>query len=212
MNLDDSEELYGAVMQALTSAERFSEAHELFKLMERGTFGLKPGLSCYNALLLSHVKLREWTAVIDTFEKMKCEGVPPSSSTLQGLLIAAYRSGGRSKVITTLKELLSSRAKMDRITFELVANMLLPELGGSTEEMRKKLRKFGEQRHWLRPASMHLARSIRIAEVEQQRPVPDNRERELSEKVADSWNLVMHHLIEYVDVSNQEPKQNSLQS
>jgi pentatricopeptide repeat protein len=188
-------------------AGRSDEAEELFDAMETGGAGdgVKPGLSCYNAILLSRVRSRTWEDALSVYEAMKQSAIEPDPSTVQGVILASYRMGGKEHVQFFLKEMLSSKARLDKGTFELAAKILLPVVKGNTSDVRKKLREICDQTPSLRSVSLDLMRSIRIAEVEQERQASEVlRIEEIQQKREESWHCAMIHLIDYVQASNQQ--------
>jgi pentatricopeptide repeat protein len=197
-------------MQSLAANGRSGEARELFDSMDSGLDGdaVKPGLSCYNALLLSHVRSGEWNDALAVHETMKQSEVTPGPSTIQGLLLASHRLGGQIQVQALLNDLLASKVKMDRATFQLAMKMLVPGISRTTRDVRQAIRSIGEEIPELRTVSLDLIKSMRIAEVEQQRKTTAGLSGEdVQQRREESWRLAMGSLIHYANTAGSIERQ-----
>jgi pentatricopeptide repeat protein len=175
--------------------------------MESGEMDLAvtPGVSCYNSILLAHVRTRGWDDAIQVRETMKAQGIAINSQTIQGLVLAHNHKGGRPDVVSFLETLLGSKASIDESTFRLLVRVLLPQVDGNTEDMRKRVREIGETKPELRDASLNLIRSVRVAEIEQNRPSPKNRpSSEINPRIEEAWNSVLPHFLEFVHAISRE--------
>jgi pentatricopeptide repeat protein len=197
-------------MQSLAANGRSCEARELFDSMDSGLDenAVKPGLSCYNALLLSHVRAGEWTDALAVHETMRQSEVTPGPSTIQGLLLASHRIGGKIQVQAFLKDLLASKAKMDRATFQLAMKMLVSGINRTTRDVRQAIRSIGEVTPELRTVSLDLIKSMRIAEVEQQRKTTAGlSDADVQQRRDESWRLAMGSLIDYANIADSIERQ-----
>jgi pentatricopeptide repeat protein len=199
--------LFGAVLHSLATSGRHDDAHELFRSLNYGETDLAvtPGVSCYNSILLAHVRTREWDDAIQVRETMKAQGIAINPQTIQGLVLAHNHKGGRSDVVSFLETLLGAKASIDESTFRLLVRVLLPQVDGNTEDMRKRVREIGETNPELRDASLNLIRSVRVAEIEQNRPSPKNRpSSEINARIEEAWNSVLPHFLEFVHAISRE--------
>jgi pentatricopeptide repeat protein len=197
-------------MQSLAAHGRSDEARELFDSMDSrlDEDAVKPGLSCYNALLLSHVRAGEWNDALAVHETMRQSKVTPGPSTIQGLLLASHRIGGKIQVQALLKDLWTAKAKMDRATFQLAMKMLVPGINRKTGDVRQAIRSIGEERTELRTVSLDLIKSMRIAEVEQQRKTTSGLSGEdVQQRRDESWRLAMGSLIEFANTAGSIARQ-----
>ena len=196
-----SDELYGAVMNCLVASGRSDEATEMFESLgsEVGKVGIKPGLSSYNALLHSKIRAGRWVDALQVFESINNDGLVPDSLAIQGMLISGYHVGGEANVLSLLERIVTTHAKMDQRTFEITVKMLLPDIKGTTNEIRHALREIGISNPDLKAAAFNLVRAIRMAEVEQHRvasPILPWEEIVLRREKA--WRSAMITLINYV--------------
>ena len=197
-------------MQSLAANGRSGEVRELFDSMDIGLDedAVKPGLSCFNALLLSHVRAREWNDALAIHETMRLSKVTPGPSTIQGLLLASHRIGGKIQVQALLKDLWASKAQMDRVTFQLAMKMLVPGINRTTSDVRQAIRSIGEERPELRTVSLDLIKSMRIAEVEQQRKTTAGlSDEDVQQRRKESWHLAMGSLIEFANTAGSIERQ-----
>ena len=204
-----SEETYGAMIHGLAVAKRPDEAIELLEGMESDSFGdgIKPGLSCYNAIMISHINEKSWREVIDVYDRMIKENVKPNSATTQGLLIAAYRIGGRERVQEMVGDLLANDVVISQENCQLAMKIMVPDVIKGTEskitEIQNHLRDLGTKNELLKSASFNLLRSIRQAEIEQNRKpskqVPlDNILRRREE----AWEGALKDVLELAQTQN----------
>jgi pentatricopeptide repeat protein len=186
-------------MHCLATNGSSDEAYGLLESMEDG----QPGISCYNAILLSHLRSRSWDDAIRLRDRMKASGITPDASTAQGLLLASYGIGGKDQTQICLEDLLDAEVQMGHETFQLASKILLPKKSnGGSSDVREALRDVADTVPHMRHVALDLIRSIRIAEVDQKRQ-PSKRQptKMLHQKRNASWRQVMTYLIAYVKAS-----------
>ena len=128
------------------------------------------------------------------------EDISPSPQTVQGLVLATYKTGGKSGVLSLLENLLTGDASIDERTFLLVARVLLPfASAGTTDDLRKLLRDVGDSNESLKQFALDLTRSLRTAQVEQHRQVTKHQ---LNVKEIDAWRSALSHLLNLVRESS----------
>lgn len=146
------------------------------------------GTSCFNALVLSYVRSEQWESALALYEEMESLGVPLDSSTVQGFLLASYRSGGKGSVISTIEDLLRADTAMGAPSFDLALKMLAPKDVVESTDRRQTLRAMGEEIPTLRSSTLNLIRSIRIAEVEDRRnPNPNLEMDDIAARRSKAW-------------------------
>lgn len=201
-----SENLFGAVMRGLAISGKMAEAQELLFSLESGESPseVKPWVSCYTAILLGHVKERSWDSAIEVFELMQEQNMPVTPETVQGLVLAHKSKGSVSAVVSFLNTILDTNATIDERTFKLLVRLLLPEISSttesSTEDIRRQLRLLGEKNPSLRVAALKLIRSVRRAEVEQNRSYSGVQDTE--SRIDSAWHEVLVDIVDFVAESN----------
>jgi hypothetical protein len=135
---------------------------------------------------------------------MQEKGIAVTPQTIQGLVLAYSRKGGRSYVVSLMEKLQDAGACIDENTFKLLVRVLLPEIDGTTEDIRKRVRGIGESNPPLRGAALNLIRSVRTAEIEQNRPFSSKNRLEagMNPRQREAWHSVLVHLLEFVRQSN----------
>jgi pentatricopeptide repeat protein len=199
--------LFGAVLHSFAVSGRPEEAHELFRSMDSDEdgFEVKPGISCFNAILLTHVKAHSWDEVISVCETMQEKEITANPQTIQGLALAYYRKEGRVGAMSFLEKLSVSKATVDETTFKLAVRLLLPEIDASTsiDDIRKQIRELGESDPQLRDAAISLIRSVRVAHIEQNRPGGEKHPVERAQSRQDeAWKSVLRHLLKFLRSSD----------
>lgn len=175
---------------------------EIFQQMGREDTGLtlNPGVSCYNAILLSHIRSQSWDDAILLHQAMIEKDISSSPQTIQGLVLATYKTGGRVGVLSLLENLLAGDSSIDERTFLLVARVLLPFTStATTDDLRKLLRELGDSNESLKRFSLELTRSLRTAQVEQHRQVSKHQ---MNVKENDAWRSALSHLLNLVRESS----------
>lgn len=166
--------------------------------------GVRPGVSCYNAIILNHVRLREWDKVIAVHEAMKEKNIAVTPQTIQGLVLAYSRKGGKAYVTSLLETLRDDGACIDENTFKLLTRVLLPEIEGTLEKVRKRVRDIGESNPQLRGAALDLMRSLRTAEIEEHRRNTKNMlEADFNVRKKEAWRSVLVYFLEFVRQSSE---------
>ena len=80
--------------------------------------------------------------------------------------------------------------------------MLLPNASGSTDDLRKMLRELGESNETLKTYALELTRSLRTAQVEQNRKATiKHRKTGMNSKEKESWRSALGHLLNLIRVS-----------
>lgn len=203
-DVDPNEELYGAVLHSLVVDDKKGEAMKMFESMRRDETGLtiNPGISCYNAILLGYVRSQSWEDALLLHKAMIEEGISPNPQTTQGLALATFKTNGKTGVLSLLETLLAEDVTIDETTFLLVARMLLPNASGSTDDLRKMLRELGESNETLKTYALELTRSLRTAQVEQNRKATiKHRKTGMNSKEKESWRSALGHLLNLIRVS-----------
>jgi hypothetical protein len=161
----------------------------------------EPGISCFNAIFLAHVRSQSWAKAISLHQTMQRKTIPESPQTVQSLILANYKTGGKSSVVSLLEKLLAGDASVDERTFLLAARVLLRDASGSTADIRKMLRVLGESNESLKRPSLNLTRSLRTAQVEQHRRVSKSdasRVKSQQEVGAQAWHSAIVNLLTMV--------------
>lgn len=189
------EDLYGAVIHSLAAMDRYEEVDELFEEME-----IAPGVTSFDAILLSRIRARSWESAIAVYDTMKEKMINPSAQTIQGLLLAHYQRGGRPAVIKLLDSLVAiDGARLDESAFRLTSKILFREVENSLEDFRQHVRDIGEQNTKLRQVSLNLVRSIRVAEIESNRLLTAHRNQEDMKTIRNAaWSTATSHLLDIV--------------
>ena len=194
------------MLHSMAVTNRFNDMEELFQSMQTESGkGTKPGVLSYDAILLARIRARSWNGAIALCEEMKAEGLVPSAHTVQGLLLAKNQTGGSPAVASTLESLLQSGGQFDETAFRLACRMLLGGAAdGNLEELRQNIRGFGEESPaTMREPALNLARSIRSAEIEDDRrpntTTGQASEHETKRKQKEAWQKATSHLLEFVN-------------
>ena len=187
-------------MHCLARNGNFDEAYGMLEAMDE----VQPGVSCYNAILLAHLRSRSWDDAIQLQARMNESGITPDASTAHGLLLASYGIGGKEQMLTCLKDLVEAEVQMGPEAFHLASKILLPKKSnGGAADVRGALRDVADTVPQMRSVAVDLIRSMRIAEVDQKRKASKLQPTELlDQKRNASWRQVMTYLISYVKASN----------
>lgn len=175
-------------MHGYAVARDDSGAADFLARLEAGEFSVSPGRSCYGGLILAYIRSHAWSDALSTYEIMKREKIAASAPTNHGLVLSAYRKGGRSRVELIVEDIVDHDGKVGQKTCILALSLLLPEMGNvkgiSLREVQRKIREFGAETG--NEHAIELCRSLRIAEVEQHRA---------TEKDHDAWKLVLKSIL-----------------
>ena len=202
-----SENLYGAILHSYACTGEFNDAHEMFDKMmsNESNGGCRPGLSCYNAMLLTNLRSRQFNHVNELYETMKQSNIGSNSATGQALILASYGIGGKDRTEKCVQELLDAKVTMDRKCFELASKILISaDVGnGDTTGLRESLRKVVDDVPHFRTVALDLIKSIRVAEVEEGRkPSKVLTVEQISQKREVAWRSAMECLARYVQAKN----------
>jgi pentatricopeptide repeat protein len=191
----------GAVIYCLANANRVIEANSLFDDVSEGKFGesIKPGLACFNAYMLSLIKMKKWEDVIGLPQAMKEAGISPDATTLQGVLIALTKHGDNDAVLDVIENALKNGWNMNRQCIESTVNILLKDLNlptNSTPATREQLRTLIDQRDEFQNEYLDLIRTLRTAEAEESRESSNFvRPEDIRIRQETAWRAVMESLI-----------------
>jgi pentatricopeptide repeat protein len=191
----------GAVIYCLAHANRVTEANSLFDDVSEGKFGknIMPGLACFNAHMLSLMKMKNWEDVVRLQQTMKEAGISPDATTFQGVLIASTKHGDDNAVLGVVEDALKNGWKMNRECIDLTTRILLKDLNlptNSTAATRDKLRMLIDQRGELQNEYLDLLRTLRTAEVEDSREGPKFvRLEDIRVRQETAWRAVLESLI-----------------
>jgi hypothetical protein len=206
-----SEHSYAAVLHSLAVQGKKEEANSILNGMRTNEYGdgVKPGASCYSAVILSAMQSGDWSYVLDLRNDMRSDRVPSCKASFQGEVLAWSRLGNREKVMDTIEH--SSKEGgliFDEETFRLCTKLLLPEntLGIDVPDARQLLRQMGQEQPLLESTTLELGRSLRNAEREMSRALSKkNTEQTRAEKRNKSWAIVLHNLVGLVRVMDKLP-------
>ncbi|KAL3911672.1 MAG: hypothetical protein SGARI_001535 [Bacillariaceae sp.] len=184
--------------------------------MESGDDGMDvtPGTSCYDALLVGRVRSHDWEAAIGIYDTMKERGVSIGPQTIQGLVLAHQQIGGKEAVVSAMEEVLRNDkgAKIRNGVFQLIAQLLFENMDlQSFDTFRQPVRAVGEQDPQLRDSSLRLVRSLRVAEIETDRPSSKHKSEAEMETIQDkAWIDATKHLLEFFKAIPEDEDDNKL--
>ena len=221
-----SEESCGAILHSLAVGGRPEEVSDFFlslqlKSSENGS--VAPGLSCYNAVMLSHLNSKAWEKVLSAYEEMSSTGITANDKTTQALLIASYRLGGSVRVRQLVEDILSTEVVISRENCHLALKILIPNLLKGTrgkytvDDIQERLRDLGDKDVTLRSVCLNLLRSFRQAETEQNRLPTKNAPLEvLVKRREEAWQNTLRDILEVAQAQmstqkneEEEPRQHS---
>ncbi|KAG7361438.1 PPR: pentatricopeptide repeat domain containing protein [Nitzschia inconspicua] len=196
------EDLYAAVLHTLAVTGKQEEAETLFEAMQRGTNGVsvKPSLASYDAILLGRTKSSDWEGTIELHETMSKEGFPSSPQTVERLMEAHDAIGGTDAVFAVVERFLQDEAvQFDENPFRSLSKRLLPNIEiESFDNFRQRIRRAGEARAELRDVSLNLIRSLRVAEIESERPSSRHKTVDEIKAIQDmAWKKSVSDLLEF---------------
>ena len=141
-----SERTYAAYMHALVKSERQSEANSLLESMREDRIGdgVRPGIACYTACMLSAMQYENWRGVLDLYKMMKEDGLSQSTNTLHAVILSSKELGIHNQVIEAVENAIQSETPIDKSTFNICMHELLPEIhsDGDMDRVIDELRKF----------------------------------------------------------------------
>ena len=198
-----SDEAFGAVIHSLALAKNPSEALQLFKEIENGEFGdAKPGLSSYNSKMLALMQLKAWQDVIELQREMKQAGLPSSSVAFHGVILASMRLGDEGSVVEAIEDAIKLGVSLNHSCFDQSLKCLFPDLvvdRPSIPEIRLRLRERVDtaSNDELGKAYLNLLRSLRVAEVEEEREVHRNvRQADIDTRRQTAWEKAHASLVQ----------------
>jgi pentatricopeptide repeat protein len=198
------EDLYGAILHSLAVAGRQDEAEKLFQAMENGenSIPVEPGLLSYDALLFSRIENGDWEGALSLRNKMKERGISPSPQTVERIIEAHCGMGGKDIVSIAVQELLQDDdVRFAEGPFRSLSKILLPDIEiVSFDDFRQRIRSIGEEQSELRELSLNLVRSLRVAEIESERPSSPHKTEEEVRAVQDmAWKQSVKNLLEFAN-------------
>jgi pentatricopeptide repeat protein len=203
--LNFREELYGAVLRCLVESDRQEDAEKLFQSMEKGQnrMNVLPSSYSFDALILGRIRNCDWDGATDLYDQMKKRGIFASSQAVEGLLLAHHQIGGPEAVMGAVQSLIndSNNARLGESSFRLLCKVLLPpdleHDEHSFDNFRQKIRSIGEGKDSdLRDPSLKLVRTLRIAEIESDRPRSYHKTATAMQEIQDkAWVDATNHLI-----------------
>lgn len=199
-----SEESYAALLHAYAVTKQQGKAQHLFESIQSGELGIRPGPSTYDAYTLACISNRAWGDVLAAYETMKETRIVPSPTTCHGILLATFKTGGKSATKDLLEDFLFLGAQLNQASVLLAMKILAPpedtEGSESLASARDNLRKISKQDPILQPVSLNLMRSLRKCEIEEERqPSGGLTEHTIQEGRRKAWRSVLRHLLEYAN-------------
>lgn len=198
-----SDEAFGAVIHTLAMAQRPAEALELFVEMGSGKFGdIQPGVLSFNAKMLALMQTKSWQEVIDLQEEMKSAGLAPTSVAFHGVILASMKLGNEASVLEAIENATKSKISLNQSCFEQSLKCLFPDLvadQGSIAEIRLRLREHVDAASdsTLGKAYLNLSRSLRVAEVEEEREKSRSvRQEEIDRRRQSAWEQAHTSLVQ----------------
>ena len=199
--LQTSDGLFGEVIQSLVVTGKAHDAHRMFVEMKDPQTSLPaPGVSSYNAIIISHIQGRDWEMAISTFKDMAASGISPNAESVQGYLLAQIGRNGNLCAASVINDLLKKEMPMDEDVFLFVSRLLLPGIGGeTTDEIRRRARHMGECQPLFRHLCLKIVTSARSAQDQDKKArakhsSDSNQTRESSSNQL--WNEAVSSLLE----------------
>ncbi|KAL3924963.1 MAG: hypothetical protein SGILL_000719 [Bacillariaceae sp.] len=208
-DMQPGEDLYGAVLHSLVLAGRQDEAESLVQSMESGENGLDvlPGTSSFDALLMGRIRSHDWDGAVGIYDTMVEKSVPLGSRTVQGLVLAHQQLGGEGSVVSAIESMLQKdNVIIGEGVFRLLSKILFKDMDSvSLGTFRQQIRTLGEEDPTLRDSSLGLVRSLRVAEIETQRPSSKHKTVEEMQTIRDqAWMDATTHLLEFFRVASED--------
>ncbi len=178
--LNPCEECYGALFYAFAMSNQLDQARLLLTEMESGTSPIRPGPTCYDGFILACARARAWEDILTAYDTMQSSHIPLSAASSHGILLAAAKMGHRQKVIPYVHSFVTSHAQLHGDGAMLALRILLNGvvIGGNDtpdeltlDEIRERLRMFGQSQPTLQGPCLNLIRSLRMAEFEEARMI-----------------------------------------
>lgn len=186
-------------MLCYAMADQIEEAQYLMRTIESGGMGIEVGPAIYDGYVLACVRSQQWDDIMELFHRMKSQNLySPSAPTSHGILLARRRQGATKDEIEALvDDLINFGAQFNRDFALLSASILLSHLcgdGKSVSSVRTKLRSNlpkpeGRRKEYI----VQLIRSLRIAEMEEQRNVQSTSS---SEPGSELWGKVINDIMQ----------------
>jgi pentatricopeptide repeat protein len=199
------EEFYGALLQAYGASNQLNNAHKLWQSLELGELGVRPGPECYDGYILGCIRNDAWNDAISAYLGMKSARLSPSPAVCQGVFLAYWKLNGMSGAKSCLLDFLDVEVPV-QIDFVLLAlSTLIPELKGkpvNLDFVRRYLRSVSETDSRLRVESLNLVRSLRTAELEEQRTeTPALSMDAILARRKDTSLTLLRHVVAYLEVA-----------
>jgi hypothetical protein len=202
--LNPSDETLGTFIHQLVVDQKADEATQLFQEVKNKRFGeVTPGPACFGGKMFALLQQQRWSDVIQMQSEMREAGFGLNSVALQGVILASTRMDDHEGAMQAISEAVKAHVHLDQPCFEQIMKCLLPDLAGREKlqisEVRQKLRTFADttDQEELMKAYMDLSRSLRVAEVEEERQKSRNiRQEEIDTRRQESWEKAHLSLIE----------------
>jgi len=126
-------------------------------------------------------------------------GIEPLASCYAGLLLASFKIGGEERALSFIRQLSSNQARISGETIQFILKLFLPgfECDVTFVDIRKRIRHMIDMRGESREPLLDLLRSIREAELE------DEKQRKLSPSnpllPGDGWRDVLPKLVSVLE-------------
>lgn len=163
--------------------------------------GIKPGVSCFAACMLSAMKAKNWESIFDMEEQMVRVGVLPTSITFHGVLLSSVRLGKREKCLSAIRAAMTAKLPMNRDVCRLAIPLLLPEVVplsfSNVQGIRETFLQLGKKHPAVQHDMSDIIKALRMAAIEDSRHTSQQEMLEHAEaKRARHWKTAMTRLIE----------------
>lgn len=128
---------YALALRALRLEGLFKAALQLLAVME-GV--LEPDVSVYSEALGVHVAMGRWTRVMDTFTRMKRQGIRPNLSCYNCVLRAYAESNNAQKAADLLRDMRESAVAPDMTSYELALKASAGKHGEKTLDVLRTMK------------------------------------------------------------------------
>ena len=196
------EEDFGAVLHGRVVAGDLSTAEEMFGSLE-GSGKVRPGSTCYNSMILGCIQRSRWEDAISWYDRMREKGVEPLSSTNSGLMLASFKTGGKTSTLDLLNKFVTTETRLSADNILVALKILMPELDGEQtfRGIRERIRSMVDAQKQSAEPLLALTGSIRAADLEDQKRQSG---RSSSNSTSDNWRSVLTALIKLTEAGSPE--------
>jgi hypothetical protein len=181
-------------------SKRQNEASALLESMQVDSFGdgIRPGISCYTACMLSSMQSENWGEVLRLNDVMLDEGLSQSTNTFHAVILAAIRLGNHEDVIGVMEKAIRSETPIDKDVYRVCIKELLPDFQseGDVDKMMLELRQMGERNPQIKADALEVAKYIRIASVAGHQNASLRRERTVQNDRDRLWREALSKTIQ----------------